>query len=115
MYDKANKEILNKFSLAMRTYSTSSTDSSSTNYMLFNTSIPNNYSYFKITSVSCNNYVNTNNGGYVTYGDNKGNYVVLSTNTEYSLKDYTNMWTVVKSTTNGQTAYCDVKVTFYNK
>ena len=81
--------------------------------MLHETKIKDYYNYFKITNVSCNEYAT----GYKTRGprvsDNQ--YVDLDTNVEYSFSEYSNFWTLVKTTTNGENGYCDVTVKFYNK
>lgn len=112
LYQKSNKEILQKFELKMRTSSYSKSYCSVTNYMIFKTKIKNNYQYFKITGHSSNSYV----AEYKTYGHYKDNtYPELQENVEYSFDDYKNIWSVVNSKTEGQEAYTDVYITFYNK
>ena len=114
LYNKADKEILHNLALKMRTQALSSQYPSTTNYMIFLTKLRQFYSYFKITDVSCNNYVNQNNNGIITYGDRSGNYDVLSPNVEYSFEVYSNILTDVISSSNGNAAYCDVTINFYN-
>lgn len=112
LYEINNKEILKSLTLKMRTYSSSSSSDSITNYMIFDTKINVFYNYFKIDSVTCNGYQKS----CVTYGDKivDNTYPELSVGQEYGFTDYRNIWTSVKSNANGQAAYCDVIITFYN-
>lgn len=113
LYTKTNKEILSELTLKMRTQATSTSYGSTTNYMLHYTKMSQFYTHFKITDVSCNNYA----AEYATKGlrITDSAYIELSKNVEYDFNTYNNIWTNLKSTTNGQTAYCDVSITFYNK
>lgn len=115
LYDKTDKEILNELTLKMRTTGFNRQSPANTNYMIFNTKLRDYYKFFMITNVSCNNYVNLNNGGYNTYGDNHGTYEILQSNVKYSFSVYSNIWTNVFSTTEGKEAYCDVHIKFYNE
>jgi len=115
LYTTANNGILKELNLKTRVQGYSSKYVTNVNHMLFSTSIPKFYDYFMITNVSCNEYVNQSNGGYYTYGDNNGNYEVLTENVEYSLDEYINVWTNVLSTTDGKEAYCEVSIKYYNK
>ena len=112
LYTTISKDVLNVLELKMRTLSNSRTYPSTTNYMIFNTKLPEYYQYFKITGHKANSYV----GSYVIHGHYKDNtYLELEENVEYSFEDYKNIWTDVWSNVDGKEADLDVYISFYNK